>query len=81
MAEDRVETSATDAPADRFGDALRAAARAMPRECTFSASDWQILSGYWHPVAYSGEVTDQPVQACALLIENCEHLVPLAFFE
>jgi vanillate O-demethylase monooxygenase subunit len=35
----------------------------MPRECTFSAGDWRVLSRFWHPVAYSEEVTGRPVRA------------------
>ena len=33
----------------------------LPDDCTFSAIDWEILSAYWHPVAYSDEVRDAPV--------------------
>lgn len=25
----------------------------LPRNCTFSESDWHVLAGFWHPVAYS----------------------------
>lgn len=32
----------------------------LPRECTFSAADWFALAPFWHPVAFSHEVTDKP---------------------
>ncbi|WP_274653108.1 aromatic ring-hydroxylating oxygenase subunit alpha [Paenibacillus humicola] len=35
--------------------------QALPRDCTFSASDWQVLSPFWYPVAISEEVKDKPV--------------------
>lgn len=35
----------------------------LPRDCTFSQSDWTILSGFWHPVARSDEVAGKPVGA------------------
>jgi len=34
----------------------------LPRNCSFARQDWEILSGYWHPVASSAEVTDAPVR-------------------
>jgi vanillate O-demethylase monooxygenase subunit len=37
-----------------------------PRGCTFSPSDWKILSRFWHPVAFSKEVTDKPFAATLL---------------
>jgi phenylpropionate dioxygenase-like ring-hydroxylating dioxygenase large terminal subunit len=39
----------------------RAVSDALPRNCTFDANDWQILSRYWHPVAFASEVTDRPL--------------------
>jgi phenylpropionate dioxygenase-like ring-hydroxylating dioxygenase large terminal subunit len=39
---------------------------AMPDPCTFSPQEWSVLSGYWHPVAWSQEVTDRPVGATLL---------------
>lgn len=33
----------------------------LPRGCTFSESDWRILAGHWHPVAFVSEVGDKPV--------------------
>jgi vanillate O-demethylase monooxygenase subunit len=35
----------------------------MPRECTFTPADWQILSRFWHPVAFSHDVGSAPVPA------------------
>ena len=34
---------------------------AVPRGSTFTASDWQVLASYWHPVARTSEVTDKPI--------------------
>lgn len=34
----------------------------LPRNCSFARNDWEILAGYWHPVASSGDVTDAPVR-------------------
>src|SRR6516164_1796389 len=35
----------------------------MPRDCTFTPADWQTLSRYWHPVAFSHDVGSAPVPA------------------
>jgi vanillate O-demethylase monooxygenase subunit len=35
----------------------------LPRDCTFSASDWRALAPHWHPVAFSYEVKDKPYAA------------------
>lgn len=35
----------------------------LPRDCTFTANDWHILSRYWYPVAIAAEIKDQPVAA------------------
>lgn len=50
-------------------DAIASAADAMPRECTFSENDWRVLSRFWHPVAYSDEITDRPVRAKLLDVD------------
>ncbi|MFL9914946.1 Rieske 2Fe-2S domain-containing protein [Paraburkholderia fungorum] len=34
---------------------------ALPRNCTFDSHDWDILSRYWHPVAFAADVTDKPL--------------------
>ena len=36
---------------------------------SFSEQDWQVLASFWHPVAYSHEVTERPV-ASRLLDED-----------
>ncbi len=41
----------------------------LPRECTFSESDWRALAPYWYPVAFSHEVGTAPV-AVRLLDER-----------
>lgn len=38
----------------------------LPRNCTFSESDWEILSSYWHPVAESADIADAPVRVYLL---------------
>ncbi|EIM27001.1 aromatic ring-hydroxylating oxygenase subunit alpha [Microvirga lotononidis] len=35
----------------------------LPRNCSFVPADWHILASYWHPVAWSTNVTDHPVGA------------------
>lgn len=34
----------------------------LPRDCTFTPSDWRVLSQYWYPIAIADEVTDKPFQ-------------------
>jgi vanillate O-demethylase monooxygenase subunit len=44
------------------GESLSAVTRAeIPKDCSFTPSDWNILSQYWHAVAFSDGVTDKPV--------------------
>ncbi|MFD2333552.1 Rieske 2Fe-2S domain-containing protein [Cohnella sp. GCM10020058] len=33
----------------------------LPRDCTFTPSDWQVLSQYWYPVAIAEDIKDRPV--------------------
>lgn len=33
----------------------------LPRDCTFTRSDWEALAPHWFPVAFSQDVTDKPV--------------------
>jgi len=33
----------------------------LPRDCTFTPQDWQVLAQYWYPVAQASEVTEKPV--------------------
>jgi vanillate O-demethylase monooxygenase subunit len=35
----------------------------LPRNCTFTESDWRALSPFWYPVAFSHEVKDKPFAA------------------
>ena len=35
----------------------------IPRNCTFRESDWHILAGFWHPVAFLHDIKDKPVAA------------------
>ena len=37
-----------------------------PRGCTFTPSDWDALAPFWYPIAFSRDVTDQPVSATLL---------------
>ncbi len=48
---------------------LSSATAVLPRECTFSESDWRALAPYWYPVAFAHEVGAQPV-AVRLLDER-----------
>ena len=41
----------------------------LPRNCTFSESDWHVLAGFWHPVAFSDDVVDKPVRATLLDVD------------
>ena len=40
-----------------------AAKTRLPRQCSFEASDWDVLAAFWHPVATSAELTDRPLSA------------------
>lgn len=35
----------------------------LPPHCTFRESDWHILAGFWHPVAFLHDIKDKPVAA------------------
>jgi phenylpropionate dioxygenase-like ring-hydroxylating dioxygenase large terminal subunit len=50
-------------PASELLSAEAARASALPRDCTFSAPDWNALAPFWYPVAFSREVTTQPYAA------------------
>jgi vanillate O-demethylase monooxygenase subunit len=43
--------------------------RTLPRDCTFTETDWRALATFWYPVAHSHEVTDKPL-ATRLLDER-----------
>ena len=38
----------------------------LPRECTFTESDWRALAPFWYPVAFSHEITSKPYAATLL---------------
>lgn len=38
----------------------------MPQDCTFSPSDWQVLSQYWYPIALVRDVCDRPLSVTLL---------------
>ncbi|WP_058188239.1 aromatic ring-hydroxylating oxygenase subunit alpha [Terracidiphilus gabretensis] len=40
--------------------AAPAAQPPLPRECSFTESDWRALAVFWYPVAHSRQVTDKP---------------------
>lgn len=42
----------------------------LPRDCTFSASDWQALAPFWYPVAFSQEITTEKPYGTRLLDER-----------
>jgi phenylpropionate dioxygenase-like ring-hydroxylating dioxygenase large terminal subunit len=42
---------------------------ALPRDCTFHPTDWDVLSKSWFPVARADEVKDWPTQARLLDID------------
>jgi phenylpropionate dioxygenase-like ring-hydroxylating dioxygenase large terminal subunit len=45
---------------------MNASAVELPRNCTFSESDWAALAPFWYPVAFSHEVTSAPFEASLL---------------
>jgi vanillate O-demethylase monooxygenase subunit len=47
----------------------QATAQKLPTGCTFTESDWRILADYWHPVAFSRDVTSAPVRAQLLDVD------------
>ena len=40
--------------------------RALPRNCTFDAADWQILARHWYPVALVRDLEDRAVSTVLL---------------
>ncbi|MGF6770388.1 phenylpropionate dioxygenase-like ring-hydroxylating dioxygenase large terminal subunit [Paraburkholderia sp. GAS199] len=38
----------------------------LPRNCTFDPHDWNILSQYWHPVAFNADLGDKPLSVTLL---------------
>jgi vanillate O-demethylase monooxygenase subunit len=53
-------TSSSFVPASELAASELARAVALPRECTFTESDWRALAPFWYPVAHSHEVTQRP---------------------
>ena len=41
----------------------RSSAIDLPRNCTFTKTDWQALAPFWYPVAFSHEITNTPYAA------------------
>lgn len=62
-------TSTSFVPATDLQAAVPPKAVALPRECTFSESDWRALAPFWYPVALSHEVIAKPL-AVRLLDER-----------
>jgi phenylpropionate dioxygenase-like ring-hydroxylating dioxygenase large terminal subunit len=62
-------TSSTFVPVANLHSSVSSSTPALPRECTFSPSDWYALAPFWYPVAHSHEVTDKPL-AIRLLDER-----------
>ncbi|MBN3764121.1 aromatic ring-hydroxylating dioxygenase subunit alpha [Burkholderia sp. Ac-20365] len=48
-------------PSTHITPLVRAQSPVMPRNCTLDAHDWEILSRYWHPVAFAHDVKDKPL--------------------
>jgi len=44
-------------------------ASVLPRGCTFAAGDWEILSRFWHPVAFELDIGEAPVRARLLDVD------------
>ena len=41
----------------------------LPRNNSFSESDWRILAKFWHPIAFSHEIKNEPVKAKLLDVD------------
>ena len=42
----------------------------LPRNCTFTPTDWQALAPFWYPVAFSHEITTDKPYGTHLLDER-----------
>src|SRR5580692_1989925 len=62
-------SSSSFIPAADLRSSESTAASGLPRNCTFSPSDWHALAPFWYPVAHSQEVTGKPL-AMRLLDER-----------
>ncbi len=56
-------TSPSFVPASELLVAEAPRASLLPRDCTFTGSDWRALAPFWYPVAFSHEVTNKPYAA------------------
>jgi vanillate O-demethylase monooxygenase subunit len=56
-------TQTSFVPASELAAPLAAGAVALPRDCTFTETDWRALAPFWYPVAFAHEVTDKPYAA------------------
>ncbi|WP_263358334.1 aromatic ring-hydroxylating dioxygenase subunit alpha [Acidicapsa ligni] len=50
-------------PATELTKSDSAQVQALPRDCTFTESDWRALAPFWYPVAFSHEITNKPYAA------------------
>jgi phenylpropionate dioxygenase-like ring-hydroxylating dioxygenase large terminal subunit len=55
-----VTPTATPAPTPEL---VSISSQPLPRDCTFSPSDWHALAPFWYPVAFSHEVSAAPYAA------------------
>ena len=62
-------TSNSFVPASELLAVDAASAPGLPRDCSFSETDWRALAPFWYPVAFSHQVTNQPL-AVRLLDER-----------
>lgn len=35
----------------------------LPRDCSFTPNDWEVLAQFWYPIAIAGEIQDKPIAA------------------
>lgn len=59
--EQAVTTATTDSSVERSRHPAK-----MPDPCTFSPREWEVLSGFWYPVAWGAEAADDPIGATLL---------------
>jgi phenylpropionate dioxygenase-like ring-hydroxylating dioxygenase large terminal subunit len=50
-------------PAASLKSSETALSGVLPRDCTFTETDWRSLAPFWYPVAFSHEVTKKPYAA------------------
>ncbi len=49
----------------------------LPRDCTFSPGDWEVLSQHWYPVARAIDVQDAPMAVTLLDLDLVVYRTPL----